>query len=145
MNEIAVDTVEKPAVPGFGIWLSLLAIGLTLNIIRGFGAVVALNARPEAAETDWIESALTIGISLLSLVALVLLLRRKRAFIPVMAGLLIINVLLGLVIYILVLASGVDVPDRGLLHLAMLGSIAIAGLWLAYLWKSEHVRKVCIN
>lgn len=149
MDEMAIGTSDaktEPATPpGFGILLSLLAIGLTLTMIRGFGSVVALNSGTPDAQADRVEHVLMIGSGLLGMVALVLLLRRKRVFIPVMATFLVINFVLSLALYILVLTSGVTVPNRGMLHLAMFGSVVIAGLWLSYLWRSKHLRKVCIN
>jgi hypothetical protein len=145
MNEIAVESAEQPAQVGFGILLSLLAIGLTFNIIRAFGSVVALNMGPGAPQADRVEAAINIGNGLLSLVALVLLLRRKRAFVPAMTVMLVLNIVLSLVLYVVVLTSEVAMPNPGLLHLATFGPMVFAGLWLAYLWKSAHVRKVCVN
>jgi hypothetical protein len=145
MNEIVVDPAEQPAQVGFGVLLSLLAIGLTFNIIRGFSSVVALNMGPGAPQVDKVEAAINIGNGLLALVALVLLLRRKRAFVPAMTVVLVLNIVFSLVLYVLVLTSDVALPNPGLLHLAMFASLLIPGLWLTYFWKSAHVRKVCVN
>jgi MYXO-CTERM domain-containing protein len=145
MNEIAVEPAEQPAQVGFGILMSLLAIGLTFNIIRGFSSVVALNAGPGAPQVDKVEAAINIGVGLLALIALVLLLRRRRAFVRAMTLYLVVNIVLSLVLYVLVLTSDVVVTNPGLVHLATFGQLVIAGLWLTYLWKSAHVRKVCVN
>jgi hypothetical protein len=145
MNEFVVEPAEQPAQVGFGILLSLLAIGLTFNTIRGFGTVVMLSAGPEAAQADWVEAAINIGNGLLSLVSLVLLLKRKRAFVPAMTVMLVLNIVFSLVLYVLILTSDVAVPNPGLVHLATFGQLVIAGLWLTYLWKSAQVRRVCVN
>ena len=144
MNETTLDARPVSTQPlGFGLWLSLLAIGLTLTALRGFAGIIMLTSEVGDASTG--EAVVQVIAGACGLVALVLLLKRKRAFIPVLATVMVANILAALVALVMLFTSDVELADQGALVPAIVVQMAVSGLWLGYLLKSQHVRAVCVN
>lgn len=144
MNETIVDARPASAQPlGFGLWLSLLAIGLTLTALRGFAGIIMLTSEVGDAPTS--EAVVQIIAGACGLVALVLLLKRKHAFIPVIATVMAVNVLAHLVTLVMLFTSDLELADQGALVPAIVVQMVVSGLWLGYVLKSQHVRAVCVN
>lgn len=128
----------------FGLWLSLLAIGLTLSMI--FNAADGIGLRnPEGEPYDLVTGVISLLTAGACLVALVLLMKRKRLFVPVMIGLLAINLLIGISALAFALLSEDLIVEPAVLIIAFGVQSVIACLWIAYLLFSERVREVCVN
>ena len=83
--------------------------------------------------------------SMTALTALVLLMTRRRLFVPVMITLLAINMLLGIGALVWLQLSG-PVPIDPIVSGVAIGiQCVIGGLWIAYLLFSQRVREVCVN
>ena len=144
MDDTAINVKsETIQPPGFGVWLSLLAIGLTLTVVRGFAGIVMLSSETSAGPT--VEAVLQIVVGACCLVALVLLLKRKRAFVPVIATLMIVNILAALYALLLLFTAGDELRDQGAFAPALFVQIVVSTLWLTYVLKSQRVRDVCVN
>lgn len=149
MDEFATETTAvKPKAgtpPSFGIWLSLLAVGLTLNLVSSFAAVFGVLASTEPVEGAWLDVVLDVIIAGWCLTCLILLLSRRRRFIPAMISLLAVNMV------ILLLFNGYaaiwpqSAEERQIAILGLVGQTAISALWITFLVRSKHVRSVCVN
>ena len=126
---------ERPKPPAFGLWLSLLAIGLTLGAIRLVALLLELGLETSRGLTiDWFAESAT---SAWALVNLILLVKRRRAFINSMIAMLVLNA-------VLLLVFAVITTDAGRIAYSLLlpvTGLAIASLWVLYLTRSEHVRQ----
>ena len=149
MDAFATETTDvKPEAgtpPSFGIWLSLLAVGLTLNLVSSFAAVFGVLASTEPVEGAWFDVVLDVIIGGWCLTCLILLLRRRQRFIPTMISLLAVNMV------ILLLFNGYaaiwpqSAEERQIAILGLVGQTAISALWITFLVRSKHVRSVCVN
>ena len=126
---------EQPAPPGFGVLLGLLAVGLVLAAIRPVALLASLGSLPVIAVSA------QLALSGWALVNLFFLLKRKRAFIKSMIAYLAVNLLL-LIYQALFTASAM--PRIGPLPSVLVGVVA-GCLWLLYLVRSQHVRRVCVR
>jgi hypothetical protein len=127
--------------PGFGIVLSLLAIGLVLNALRGFAELFKLFMQEGAlaGNVGWLIVDLIAFVWVLACLAM--LLARKRVFIYLFGGLLLFN--LTTTALALVLNGGE--LDAQVAMAAIAVQTVIAALWLAYLFMSQHLREVCCD
>jgi hypothetical protein len=141
ISELKIRELPKP--PPYGLWLSLLAIGLTLASVR----LIALPLQLAATETatsalsfDWLAQMAT---SAWAVVNLILFMRRRRAFINSMIALLVANMLVLLISAAIAVTSGV--ADLGFTLMLVAIGLAIGAAWLLYLVRSKHVREVFVH
>jgi hypothetical protein len=141
-SELKIRALPKP--PGFGPVLGFLAIGLTLAAVR-LGALImqlGLAEKPDDALTlEWFVQLL---ISAWAIVNLVLLITRRRLFINSMIALFASNVILFLGFAIIQVTRGSTSEFGSWLLVSAIGA-AIGALWIAYLFRSQHVRRVCVR
>jgi len=129
---VMAEKPEPAALPGFGVWLGLLAITLTLSAVRGVAGVLTINTGPQPGNS--VEVGLDLLVGLVCMVALALLLKRKRAFIPVMIAIMVVNFVSGIWYAVW---EGMDAPA--------IVTLVVSVLWISYLLRSKHARKVCVN
>jgi len=127
--------------PGFGIILSLLAIGLVLNALRSFAELFQVFMQEGVWEVGVGWLILDIISFLLVLACLAMLLARRRLFIYLFGGLLLFN----LATSVLLLVVSGDELDMPVATAAMIVQTVIAALWFAYLFMSQHLREVCCD
>ncbi len=128
--------------PCFGIILSLLAIGLVLNVLRSFANLFQLFMQEGAvAEVGAGWLILDVIAFLWVLACLAMLLARRRLFIYLFGGLLLFN----LITSVLLLVISGDELDMPVATAAMIAQTVIAALWFAYLFLSQHLREVCCD
>ncbi len=128
--------------PGFGIILSLLAIGLVLNALRSFAELFKVFLQEGAAAEIGIGWLAWDVIALLWVLAcLGTLLARRRLFIYLFGGLLLFNLASSALLFVV---SG-DELDLPVATAATIVQTVIAALWFAYLFMSEHLREVCCD
>ncbi len=128
--------------PGFGIILSLLAIGLVLNALRSFAELFMVFMQEGAAAevgAGWLI--LDVIAFFWVLACLGTLLARRRLFIYLFGGLLVFNLTTSA---LLLVVSG-DELDMPVATAAMIAQTVIAALWFAYLFLSQHLREVCCD
>jgi hypothetical protein len=138
-SELKISELPKP--PGFGLVLSLLAILLTLAGVQLSAQLIqlALAERPdEALSLEWYTQLL---MSCWALVNLVLLIKRRRLFIESMIALLAFNLLLSM----LAIAGASQTTSPGSWPVFFKLSLVTGILWIVYLARSQHVRKVCVR
>jgi membrane-associated HD superfamily phosphohydrolase len=138
-DELVIKELPKP--PGFGPVLVLLAILQTLAVLAFVNRVIHYAVAEDQPEILTIEGFTHLLISAWAVVNLVLLIKRRRLFIESMMALLAFNLLLSL----LAIASAGQTltPARWPVFLKL--GIVTAILWLVYLARSKHVRKVCVR
>ena len=135
---------ERPKPPAFGLWLSLLAIGLTLGTVRLFRSLLELGLAQETSSVLTIDWFAGIAVSTWALVNLILLIKRRRAFINSMIALLVVNVVL-LLVFIVSVASATDGGGIAASLMLPVTGLAITSLWVLYLVRSQHVRQVFVR
>ena len=141
-SELNIRKLPKP--PGFGPILGFLAVGLTLAAVRLIALVMELGlaAKPDDALTlDWFIQLL---ISAWALLNLVLLITRRRLFINSMVALLALNLIVFFGFATIEVTQGSTIEFGSWLLVSAIG-VAIGTLWIAYLLRSEHVRRVCVR
>ena len=79
-----------------------------------------------------------------ALVNLILLIKRRRAFINSMIALLAVNLVL-LLVFTVIATTTADRGDFAASILVLATGLAITGLWVLYLVRSEHVRQVFVR
>jgi hypothetical protein len=127
--------------PSFGIILSLLAIGLVVNALRGFADLFMLFMQ-DGTPAEGIGSLIMDIVAFIwALACLVMLLARRRVFIYLFGGLLLFN--LATSAYLLMFNAGQLEPELAVA--AMAAQLIIAALWLTYLFMSQHLRDVCCD
>ena len=128
--------------PGFGIILSLLAIGLVLNALRSFAELFQVFMQEGAAAEIGVGWLILDVIAFLWVLAcLAMLLARRRLFLYLFGGLVLFNLATSL---LLLVVSG-DELDMPVATAAMIVQTVIAALWFAYLFMSQHLREVCCD
>lgn len=135
---------ERPKPPAFGLWLSLLAIGLTLGAVRLFRSLLEISLARETSSVLTIDWFAGIAVSTWALVNLILLIKRRRAFINSMIALLVVNFVL-LLVFTAIAATATDGGGIVALLLIPVTGLAIASIWVLYLVRSEHVRQVFVR
>ncbi len=146
ISTVEIKTRETPKPPSFGILLGLLAIGLLLATIRGFASLVQSRTDLPPAEAEpTLVLIINMAIGVWALVNLVLLLQRRKSFVPSMVAMLILNIGIAIVSAAVVAVSATNAADVfGVLIMAVVAS-AISALWLAYLLRSQHVQAVFVR
>jgi uncharacterized protein DUF2569 len=143
-GELDFAIKPKAVPPLFGIWLNLMAIGLTLTFVRIFSAIFGYRgdgAPGGYSGIDVIEQAV---ISAWALANLILMLKRSRRFPKLMIAMLGTGAVLQVFVAAWQLRTAPATAAWGL-KLAILGAPALAFFWIAYLLRSKHVRKVFVR
>lgn len=130
--------------PPFGIWLNLLAIGLTLTFIRMFSAIFTYRSDGLMDSPSGIDVIHQVILSLWALANLVLMIKRSCWFPKAMIALLGANALVVLIVGVgaLLLAPAIFTPA---LTAAIVVAPAVAFAWIVYLLRSERVRRVFVR
>jgi hypothetical protein len=134
----------KEVPPPFGIWLNLLAVVLTLNSIRFFSAVFGYRGNGAPDGYSGIDVIAQSIISPWAWVNLVLMFKRSRWFPKSMIGMFGTSA----VFNVLIAASDLrtaPAADAWELKVIMVAAPTVSLLWIAYLIRSQHVRKVFVR
>lgn len=140
-SELKIRELPKP--PAFGLVLGFLAIGLTLAAVRLGALIMELGQAEKPNDVLTIEWYIQLLISSWALINLVLLITRRRQFINSMIALLALNVLLS--ILAIIQATRDSTSEYGSWLLVSAIGATIGALWIVYLLRSQHVRRVCVR